>query len=248
MTRAGRPPLDPAHQLERAHRILDAAAELILRWGYDKTTIEDVARQAGVAKGTIYLHWRTREALFTALLRRDRVAMVRELREAAPASLPELIRELVAALLRRPLTRAAVLGDSDVLGKLTRRKLEGAGGLEATEAFDRYLDELTALGALRADQSADDRFALVTALLYGFLIPQGLRPRDRRLPDARIAELVADTIGRTLGTGATPAAGVAEKIAAATRAYVDTVVELADRKLADALGAGPAYDPATARA
>jgi hypothetical protein len=26
-----------------------------VRWGYDKTTIDDVARRAGVAKGTIYL-------------------------------------------------------------------------------------------------------------------------------------------------------------------------------------------------
>lgn len=43
---------------ERAHRILDAAAELVLRWGYKKTTIDDIAKQAKVAKGTIYLHWK----------------------------------------------------------------------------------------------------------------------------------------------------------------------------------------------
>ena len=53
---------------ERADRILDAAANLILRWGYKKTTIDDIAKQAGVAKGTIYLHWKTREDLFVALL------------------------------------------------------------------------------------------------------------------------------------------------------------------------------------
>ena len=38
---------------DRARRILDAAAELIQRWGYNKTTIDDIARQAGGAKGTI---------------------------------------------------------------------------------------------------------------------------------------------------------------------------------------------------
>src|SRR5437773_10947704 len=56
---------------ERAERILDAAAELILRWGYRKTTIDDIARQARVAKGTIYLHWKTREDLFMALSIRE---------------------------------------------------------------------------------------------------------------------------------------------------------------------------------
>ncbi len=35
---------------ERAQRILDAVEELTLRWGYSKTTIDDIAKQAGVAK------------------------------------------------------------------------------------------------------------------------------------------------------------------------------------------------------
>src|SRR6266540_7253755 len=69
-TRVG--PIDK--RLERAHRILDAAFTLILRWGYNKTIIDDIARQAGVAKGTIYLHWKTREELFTSLVHRERLA------------------------------------------------------------------------------------------------------------------------------------------------------------------------------
>lgn len=56
---------------ERAHRILDAAAALILRWGYNKTTVDDIAREAGVAKGTIYLHWKMKEDLFGALIQRE---------------------------------------------------------------------------------------------------------------------------------------------------------------------------------
>ena len=59
---------DRSWRQERADRILDAAAELILRWGYKKTTIDDIAKQSRVAKGTIYLHWKTREDLFMALL------------------------------------------------------------------------------------------------------------------------------------------------------------------------------------
>src|SRR5579884_3269032 len=59
----------------RAERILDAASELVLRWGYKKTTIDDIAKQAGVAKGTIYLHWKTREELFLALLTREYISI-----------------------------------------------------------------------------------------------------------------------------------------------------------------------------
>jgi len=53
--------LEVSRRRERAQRILDAAATLLLRWGFQKTTIDDIARLAGVAKGTIYLHWKTRE-------------------------------------------------------------------------------------------------------------------------------------------------------------------------------------------
>src|SRR5437764_14821899 len=66
---------------QRANRILDAAAELMLRWGYNKTTIDDIARYAGVAKGTIYLHWKTREDLFTALMKREYIRLVEDVQQ-----------------------------------------------------------------------------------------------------------------------------------------------------------------------
>ena len=40
----------------RADRILDTARELLLLWGYRRVTIDELARRAGVGKGTIYLH------------------------------------------------------------------------------------------------------------------------------------------------------------------------------------------------
>src|SRR5438874_12461278 len=70
---------DRSWRQERADRILDAAAELILRWGYKKTTIDDIARQARVAKGTIYLHWKTREDLFMALIYREETRLFTEI-------------------------------------------------------------------------------------------------------------------------------------------------------------------------
>src|SRR4051794_36613665 len=54
----------------RAEHILDTTATLLLRWGFRKTTVDDVAREAGVAKGTIYLHWKTKQELFLAAVMR----------------------------------------------------------------------------------------------------------------------------------------------------------------------------------
>jgi AcrR family transcriptional regulator len=45
----------------REQRLLDAAAGLILRYGYHKTTIDDITRETRVSRGTFYLHFQTRE-------------------------------------------------------------------------------------------------------------------------------------------------------------------------------------------
>src|ERR1051326_4338711 len=68
-------------QEARTNRILDAALELVLRWGYRKTTLDDIAKQAGVTKGTLYQHWKTREALFEALLQREYHSFMVDFRE-----------------------------------------------------------------------------------------------------------------------------------------------------------------------
>ena len=51
----------------RLERVLDAAAELLLRWGYQKVTIDEIARHARIGKGTVYLHFPTKDALFLAV-------------------------------------------------------------------------------------------------------------------------------------------------------------------------------------
>ena len=66
----------------RAGRIMDAAAELLLRLGYKRVTIDDVAAHAGIGKGTIYLHYRTREELFYSVIMREQANATAELIEA----------------------------------------------------------------------------------------------------------------------------------------------------------------------
>ena len=79
MTPSGRLPAGSAGRCERAEAILDAAAELLRAHGYRRVSIDDVATRAGVGKGTIYLHWRTREALFWAVLQRETLQLLEQL-------------------------------------------------------------------------------------------------------------------------------------------------------------------------
>jgi len=63
----------------RAERILDVTTQLFLRHGYKRVTINYVATGAEVGKGTIYLHWKTREALFWAVLQRESARMLEQI-------------------------------------------------------------------------------------------------------------------------------------------------------------------------
>src|SRR3954466_4641343 len=53
---------------ERQQRILEAAAKLFAHYGYDKTTVNDIAEEAGISKGAVYLHYKGKEELFDALI------------------------------------------------------------------------------------------------------------------------------------------------------------------------------------
>jgi AcrR family transcriptional regulator len=64
----------------RREAILDAAADVFGRLGFDGTRMDDVAKAAGIAKGLLYKHFRSKDALFEALLDRKAEAFTARLR------------------------------------------------------------------------------------------------------------------------------------------------------------------------
>lgn len=56
---------------EREELILRAAEEVLLEKGYHSTSIDEIATRVGIAKGTVYLHFASKETLVFALLMRD---------------------------------------------------------------------------------------------------------------------------------------------------------------------------------
>jgi len=65
--------------------ILDAALTLFGRYGYRRTSIDDIAHEAGIAKGTVYLYVENKEALFRALSQSLLDRVIDDARRAAAA-------------------------------------------------------------------------------------------------------------------------------------------------------------------
>ena len=83
----------------RPQQLLDAALELFVQKGYAATRAEEVAARAGVAKGTLYLYYRSKEELLKAVIR-DRLSSRIRLGALAadehPGSAAEVLRSIVA--------------------------------------------------------------------------------------------------------------------------------------------------------
>jgi AcrR family transcriptional regulator len=83
---AGGPPAGrKVDAASRREAILDAALTVFARRGYDAARLDDVASMAGVAKGTLYLYFKDKEALFEALVRGAVSPILAKVGEAAAA-------------------------------------------------------------------------------------------------------------------------------------------------------------------
>ncbi len=220
----------------RAQRILDAASTLILHDGYDKTTIEEIAREAGVGKGTLYLHWTTREALFAALILREKVAMAEDIKQRlvddpAGATLRGLLKHAALALLHRPLLKAALLRDTEVFGKLVQREQSSTFSTEVLAGFTAYLEVLREQGLVRADLSLHALAALFSSIFLGFFLARPLLPGTFRPSDEELAELMAETGHRTLEPCAPAPSSTLQTASRALTQYLDHSVGRAQEQL-----------------
>ena len=85
----------------RQEEITAAAFDVFAAHGYEATRIDDVARQAGIAKGTIYLYFRDKDQLFRAMVR----SLVQIRFDAAlggfQGTAEELLREMMSRMYDR---------------------------------------------------------------------------------------------------------------------------------------------------
>jgi AcrR family transcriptional regulator len=249
-TRPGTPPgsrfaARSAGRHERAERILDATAGLLHRHGYKRVTIDDVATAAGVGKGTIYLHWKTREALFWAVLQREAVRMLEQIladleHDPGLAMPGALMRAIFLETARRPLVRALLLADPEVLGGLAHDEAVAAAQAELAGNED-YLEMLREQGLLRPGLTAASAGYVLASVMRGFFAGQadpgqhssgsgaGLRLGEQ-------ADLLAGVLRQSLETAQPPAPENVAALAARVRGLFTAIVTVQRGQLERAYG------------
>lgn len=168
----------PSSDTEARQRLVDAARRCFDRCGTDKTTIADVAAEAGVGRRTVYRYFENSDELLRASFAlaaggivERMIAHARAYREPGERLIEAmlfLLREVPADPRLGPLFNAGHDGGR------SPRSLSSAVTMEVSHnALRAVLEELSPLGA----SDLDDLAELILRLLQSFLTEPGVRPR-----------------------------------------------------------------------
>jgi len=180
---------------EKPQQIIDAAIRVFARDGYYNSRVSDIAREAGMASGTIYLYFRTKDDIIITLFREKMAQWLADLRKAT-ASEPSAIAKVrrVVALHFSMLESHPDLAEVvQVELRQGQKFLRGAAAQEVTSYFaliGSILEEGIAVGQIRRDLPVK----VATKMLFGAMDQMAtswvLGKRGYRLTDT--ADAVAD--------------------------------------------------------
>jgi AcrR family transcriptional regulator len=124
---------------ERRGAIIEAAMDEFIARGFAATRLDDVAKRAGVAKGTIYLHFKDKESMFEELIRTAIVPMINRL-WGTPPQPGASVRDMVEGLAKTFIEEVATTRRGDLV------RLVVAEGPRFPEVADFYYREVVSRG------------------------------------------------------------------------------------------------------
>ena len=142
---------DPAKRAQ----ILEGAGRVISRMGYDAASVNDIAREAGVSKGTIYVYFSGKEDLFEGLMEETRERLFRELGDELqrPGPVGERMLNYGGRLVRKLCSDPVVQAHRVMIGVAERMPELGArfyerGATRGTQLMVDFLTQRVAAGDL----------------------------------------------------------------------------------------------------
>ena len=160
-------------------RLYEAAVTLIAEQGFSATTVDEIAERAGVAKGTVYYNFASKNDLFEELLRHgvglltDSLRLATEETEARGGSrvdaLDAMIRAGLDFVVRRPSFTQLYVAEVRRTNRTWQKTLMLVRQ-DAVAVVEKVLDEAAAAGELCADIDVP----LTASALFGMVLVAAL--------------------------------------------------------------------------
>lgn len=157
------------NRLARKQQLLDAALVVFAREGYTGASMEAVAAQAGTSKPTLYKHYPSKEALFTAMMRARRDDMLLTIEPGDPAAMVGQLHGFAWRYARTVMRPDMLALARLIIGEAQRFPQIGmayqqSGPDQLLDGLMTYLEHLRGAGRLRfedAELAAQDLWGLV---------------------------------------------------------------------------------------
>jgi AcrR family transcriptional regulator len=171
---------------ETKRRLVTATIELVMEVGWRRTTVEQIAERAGVAKGTFFVHFKTKEAVVVTLVQLQ-IGAACAAREAVIARGGSPIERLEAATMTLGTQAAASieLSRAVLIASLESREVGGATDAVFARLFVFMLDDANEALAAGTIEGADAETiaGLLMACYLGAALHCTSSPRAKPLPD-----------------------------------------------------------------
>jgi AcrR family transcriptional regulator len=165
---------------ERRGAIIEAALDEFVARGFTATRIDDIASRAGVAKGTIYLHFKDKESMFEELIRTALVPLIGRLH--APPAMGGSVRDMIEGFARMFIQEVANTRRGEIV------RLIVAEGPRFPSVADFYYREVVSRG-----------LAAMRALIELGVARGEIKPKDlARFPQLMIAPAIVAVIWQSL--------------------------------------------------
>jgi AcrR family transcriptional regulator len=131
---------------ETRRAILEAARKRFLHYGFKKTTIDEIAADAGIGKGTVYLYFETKEALLLTLARevkRNVTNQMRAIAESLASPEEKLRRMLLASVLSVHDVAQVTVHGTELVNELLSPRLMECGQPERKAQLELLTQVLT---------------------------------------------------------------------------------------------------------
>ena len=153
---------------EKPQQIVEAAVRVFARKGYFNSRVSDIAREAGIAAGTIYLYFDTKEEILITLFREKMAGFVATVRKAIAGE-----SDAVAKLRRLVRLHFQILEDNPELAEVVQVELRQGQKLFRGPATQEIAAYFALIASVFEEGAAAGRFArdlpvkVATKMLFG---------------------------------------------------------------------------------
>jgi AcrR family transcriptional regulator len=174
-----------SNRLDRRERLLESASSLFSRWGFDKTNVDDIAREAGISKGAVYLEFPNKDGLFKAVVHWEFARYMQDWlrrfeKDHGGWSFARMIQHSIAAVDSNPFVKALLMRDQRLFGSFLRRDKELFR--LAISARSEFFSQLQQVGSMRDDIPAPVLAYLVSVTGYGLIAGDEVVPDENKVP------------------------------------------------------------------